>query len=58
MSVVVGVVVRMLVFPVLVLVSTPDRRRKTNPAQDMAMAPHMRMGMHRTTVTMFKKISH
>ena len=57
-SVLVRMVVIVLVALMRVVVSTTNRSRKTNPAKNMAMAPHMRMGMHQTTVTMFKKINH
>jgi hypothetical protein len=42
--------VRMVVIvgvrPAPVVVSSMKRRRETNPPKDMAMAAHMRMGMH------------
>jgi hypothetical protein len=54
----VKMVVIVLVLLMRIVVSATHGRRETNPAKDMAMAPHMRMGMHQTTVPMFKKIAH
>lgn len=50
--------VRVRVRAVSLLVPTTNRRRETQPTRDMAMAPHMRMAMHQTTVAMLKKLRH